>query len=74
MSIFHFLSLFDQQIDLRNILETSLFDLVEIWGQLIDFKFDSVIKSAFEQVEGAYKPAKCAQTSILIIHGSATNF
>ena len=27
--------------------------LIEIWGQLIDFKFDSFYKSAFEQVEDA---------------------
>jgi hypothetical protein len=29
-----------------------------------DLKFDFVIKSAFEQVEVANKPAKCAKNSI----------
>jgi hypothetical protein len=49
------LSLFDQQIDLRN----NPGDI-----KLIDLKFDLVLKSAFEQVKGANKPAKCAHKSI----------
>jgi hypothetical protein len=42
-------------------------------------KFDLVIKSAFEQVEGVNKPTKCAQRSIssqircLMVHGSTKN-
>ena len=75
------MSLFDQKIDLRNNpgdikLFDLIFDLIEIWGQLIDLKFDSVIKFAFEQMEGANKLAKCAQKSIssqikcLMVHGS----
>ena len=78
------MSLFDQIIDLRNQsgdikLFDLIFDLIEIWGQLIDLKFDSVLKSAFEQVEGANKPAICAKKSIssqnmsLMGHGLATN-
>ena len=78
------MSLFDQKIDMRNNpgdikLFDLIFDLIEIWCQLIDLKFDLVLKSAFEQVKGANKPAKCGQQSMssqircLMVHGSAKN-
>jgi hypothetical protein len=79
------LSLFDQIIDLRNHsgdikLFDLIFDLIENSGQLIDLKFDLVLKSAFGKWEVANKPATCAKKSIssqirsLMGHGSATNF